>query len=314
MLPSSSSRIVLSSRLLPLRWTISTAVMIMPGVQKPHCSPWFSRKASCIGCSVPLLARPSMVSTVLPSASQANIVHAFTAFPSTCTTQAPHCEVSQPTWVPVSRSPSRRYWTNKVRASASAVTALPFTVIETFGIRLLLESGAKPLIFDAGNRAERQAGAKSWRFCRKSQIGTRMTLNPTQGRGEGTLASSATAAGPTPSALTSSGHGRRKLLKKLVRHLLGRPVDQALAQLGELAANLRIHVVGQQRATVLVGERDHRRALGKARDAALPLADDLVAVRRIKIGERHLSLPACLDRADPGDGDRCERGVGCFFQ
>ena len=27
--------------------------MIMPGVQKPHCSAWFSWKACCIGCSVP---------------------------------------------------------------------------------------------------------------------------------------------------------------------------------------------------------------------------------------------------------------------
>src|SRR4029077_18641282 len=115
----------------------------MPGVQNPHCRPWFSRKASCIGCSLPLCASPSMVVTFVPSACQANIVHALTALPSTWTTQAPHCEVSQPTWVPVSRRPSRRYWTSRVRASASAVTALPFTVIETFGIRLLLERGAQ---------------------------------------------------------------------------------------------------------------------------------------------------------------------------
>src|SRR5882672_8915053 len=84
-----------------------------------------------------------MVSTFAPSACQANMVQDLTALPSTWTTQAPHCEVSQPTWVPVRRRPSRRYWTSKVRASASAVTALPFTVIETFGIRLLLESGAQ---------------------------------------------------------------------------------------------------------------------------------------------------------------------------
>src|ERR1051325_9099085 len=84
-----------------------------------------------------------MVVTFLPSASQANIVQAFTALPSRWTTQAPHWDVSHPTWVPVSRSPSRRYWTRSVRASASAVTALPFTVIETFGIRLLLERGAQ---------------------------------------------------------------------------------------------------------------------------------------------------------------------------
>ena len=27
--------------------------MIMPGVQKPHCSAWFSWKACCIGCRTP---------------------------------------------------------------------------------------------------------------------------------------------------------------------------------------------------------------------------------------------------------------------
>ena len=30
-------------------------------VQKPHCRPWFSRKASCIGCNVSPSARPSIV-------------------------------------------------------------------------------------------------------------------------------------------------------------------------------------------------------------------------------------------------------------
>src|SRR6188768_4580913 len=84
-----------------------------------------------------------MVVMVAPSACQANMVQAFTALPFMWTTQAPHCEVSHPTWVPVRRRPSRRYCTSRVRASASAVTALPFTVIETFGIGLLLKSRAQ---------------------------------------------------------------------------------------------------------------------------------------------------------------------------
>src|SRR2546423_8730882 len=129
-----------------------------------------------------------MVSTFAPSACQANMVQAFTALPSTWTTQAPHCEVSQPTWVPVSRRPSRRYWTSKVRASASAVTALPFTVIETFGIRLLLERGAQrpsfltPGPLDAAIRGEIVA------FLPEIADGTRMTLNPAGGQGQGTWA------------------------------------------------------------------------------------------------------------------------------
>src|SRR5204863_204320 len=43
----------------------------MPGVQKPHCRPWFSLKAACMGCKVPSgLATPSMVMMSAPSASQ----------------------------------------------------------------------------------------------------------------------------------------------------------------------------------------------------------------------------------------------------
>ena len=44
---------------------------------------------------------PSIVVTDPPSAWTASIVHDFTDLPSRCTVQAPHCRVSQPTWVPV---------------------------------------------------------------------------------------------------------------------------------------------------------------------------------------------------------------------
>ncbi len=38
------------------------ALITMPGVQKPHCRPWHSLKAACIGCMVPSgWAMPSMV-------------------------------------------------------------------------------------------------------------------------------------------------------------------------------------------------------------------------------------------------------------
>jgi len=55
--------------------------------------------------------------TSCPSAITASVVQDFTALPSRCTTQAPHCEVSQPTWVPVSRRFSRRNCTSSVRGS-----------------------------------------------------------------------------------------------------------------------------------------------------------------------------------------------------
>ena len=59
------------------------------------------------------------------------MVQAFIDRPSTCTTQAPHWLVSQPTWVPVRPRFSRRNWTSNVRGSISLETALPLTVIET---------------------------------------------------------------------------------------------------------------------------------------------------------------------------------------
>src|SRR5262245_62398195 len=103
MLPSSPCRISSSESCAPPA-TRSTADMIIPGVQKPHCRPCCSQNASCIGCSPsPSLpcsgASPSIVTTVPPSACTASTVHDFTAAPSRCTVQEPHCEVSQPTFV-----------------------------------------------------------------------------------------------------------------------------------------------------------------------------------------------------------------------
>ena len=55
--------------------------MIIPGVQKPHCSPCFSQKASWIGCSLPSVAMPSIVLICAPSHCTARSVHDFTAWP-----------------------------------------------------------------------------------------------------------------------------------------------------------------------------------------------------------------------------------------
>ena len=80
-----------------------------PGVQKPHCSPWFRWKASCSGCSVPSAAAiPSMVVTCLPSACTVRTVHDLTDSPSRWTVQDPQEDVSHPTPVPVRPSCSRR--------------------------------------------------------------------------------------------------------------------------------------------------------------------------------------------------------------
>src|SRR6202008_2444632 len=112
------------------------------------------------------------VRTSAPSAVSTSMVQDFTAWPLTCTTQAPHCEVSQPTWVPVSRRFSRRYCTRRVRGSTSAVTALPFTVSLPAGIVSLLEIGLKGPVFglarSPGDFQERNRGVFA-RFLRFRQ-------------------------------------------------------------------------------------------------------------------------------------------------
>ena len=65
------------------------------------------------------------------------MVQDFTARPFTCTTQAPHWLVSQPTWVPVSRKCSRRSCTSSVRGSTSTECFLPLTLRVTVGMTLL---------------------------------------------------------------------------------------------------------------------------------------------------------------------------------
>src|SRR3954462_7623604 len=118
---------------------MSIALIPMPGVQKPHCSAWFSRNASCIGCSLSALsARPSIVVTLPPSTWTARIVQDLIDLPSIWTTQAPHWLGSQPTWVPVRPRCSRRNWTSSVRASTFPEAGLPLTVIATLMVIILL--------------------------------------------------------------------------------------------------------------------------------------------------------------------------------
>src|SRR5260221_14280142 len=100
-----------------------------------------------MGCrSVPtVLAKPSIVVTDLPSAATVRSVQLFMETPSTWTTQAPHCEVSQPIWVPVRSSISRRKSDRSSDGATSALTFLPLTDISTFMCVLLLYLDQRPL-------------------------------------------------------------------------------------------------------------------------------------------------------------------------
>src|SRR3954471_8144949 len=114
-----------------LRSSRARAVSIIPGVQKPHCSPCSSMKPCCTGSSVPPSARPSTVRTSCPAVIAASWVQDFTGSPSTSTTQVPQLLVSHPQWVPVRPSVSRRKCTSSSRGSTSRATSVPLTVIVT---------------------------------------------------------------------------------------------------------------------------------------------------------------------------------------
>src|SRR5215831_17156361 len=104
-----------------------------------------------------------MVVTFEPSACTASMVQDFTDLPSTCTTQAPHWLVSQPTWVPVMPRCSRRNWTSNVRASTLPETDLPLTVMATEMVITLLPH------FDGSQRGK-SAPAGRWPDSRKPFI------------------------------------------------------------------------------------------------------------------------------------------------
>src|SRR5688572_1831003 len=87
-------------------------------------------------------------------------------------------------------------------------------------------------------------------------------------------------------------HGFREIREELIRQFLGRAVDQALAELCQLAADLRLDIVGERSPTVLLRKRNRRATLGKSCNAALAFAGDPVAVRRIEIAQRDTALEA----------------------
>src|SRR5262249_38991952 len=109
-------------------------------------------------------------------------------------------------------------------------------------------------------------------------------------------------------------HGRSEFDEEVVGGLLRRAVDQTLAELGELAADLRLHVIGEKRAAVLAADRPLGAAFAKPRRTALPFAGNAIAVRRIKVGETDLALPARLDGADFDGGDGLEFAFRNFVE
>ena len=90
----------------------------------------------------------------------------------------------------------------------------------------------------------------------------------------------------------AGGATRPEPVEEHVRHLLAGGVDQAGAELGDLAADLGIDDVGQQGARAVIGRLHIGAALGEAGDAALALAGDTVGVGRIEVGQLNLAVEA----------------------
>src|SRR5271163_540745 len=74
-----------------------------------------------------------------------------------------------------------------------------------------------------------------------------------------------------------------KVFKEIVGDFLGGAIDQALAELREFTADLRLDIVAEQRAAILGRQLDRGAAFGEAGHAAVPLPGNLVAVGRIEI-------------------------------
>ena len=68
-------------------------------------------------------------------------VQLFTGRPSRCTTQAPHWLVSQPIWVPVRLSCSRRSSATSVAGSTSTTVGRPLSVKDICTVILLCATG-----------------------------------------------------------------------------------------------------------------------------------------------------------------------------
>jgi len=101
--------------------------MIIPGVQKPHCSPPRSANASWRGWSRPFFSRPSMVVTSLPRTAFTGSRQERTASLPTTTVQAPQRLSPHPYFVPVRPRSVRRTQRSDRSPSTSSRMGLPLS-------------------------------------------------------------------------------------------------------------------------------------------------------------------------------------------
>src|SRR5690606_6972105 len=173
-----------------------------------------------------------------------------------------------------------------VRPSTSPDTALPFTVIVTFVISTSLWTST-------GSAAE-DALDPTLLLARLAVRGSGL-LRRLPGRVSGNR-------GPFDRGLEA--------LEKLVGELLGKAVDDPAAELGELAADMRLDLVAEPRPLRLRRERHLRATLGEARRSALALARDRQRLPRDHVRERDHAGELRLHRADLLHHDRLVARLG----
>ena len=111
-----------------VRLSESTAAMIWPGWQKPHCGTSMSSQPCCTGCNVPPLARPSIVVTFLPRTAETLVTQVCTALPSTGQVRALQTLGPPPCLEPLMPSLPRRTQSSAMPSGASTLTAVSLTV------------------------------------------------------------------------------------------------------------------------------------------------------------------------------------------
>ena len=134
-------------------------------------------------------------------------------------------------------------------------------------------------------RAEPRVGLRGREMMRHMRLGVRRMGPRLLGRGD-------------------PGRGLRETGEELVGHALGDAVDQARAELGDLAPDMGLDGVAEQGSALHIGERNLGAALGEAGDPAFTLAGDGVAHVGNDVGKLDLASEGGRNRADLDLGDR----------
>src|SRR4051794_34241631 len=106
----------------------------------------------------------------------------------------------------------------------------------------------------------------------------------------------------------------RELAEEVVGHLPGRALDQPRADLGQLAADVSLGGVAQDRVGAILGQIHLGAALGETGSTALAFARDTVADGRIEIVQGDLAGERGTNRSDLGPDPRVQLMVRKLVQ